>query len=243
MQLLKKLLQALWKIWFYILTLLVILLFSPLLIISLSSDKFYPFFMQLARIWAIIVFHGIGFRYKLYNKQPLDRNKSYMFVANHTSMMDIMLTLIIFKQPFVFIGKKELSKLPIFGFFYKKACIMVDRSNPKSRQESIRKAKEKLHSGRSICIFPEGHVPDDESIVLDTFKDGAFRLAIEFQIPIVALSINQLKKHFPFRFFAGSPRLIPVYMHPPFETKGLTLIHKQPLKQNVRNTILSKLES
>lgn len=242
MQLLKKLLQALWKIWFYTLILIVILVFSPFLIISLSSERFYPFFMKLARMWALIIFYGMGFRYKLLRKQELNPDKSYMFVANHTSMMDIMLALIIFKQPFVFIGKKELSKLPIFGFFYKKACIMVDRSSPRSRQESIRKAEEKLRSGRSICIFPEGHVPDEENIILDTFKDGAFRLAIEFKIPIVALSINGLKKHFPFRFFAGSPGLIPVYMHPPFETKELTSLDKQTLKENVRNTILSKLE-
>ena len=50
-----------------------------------------------------------------------------MLVANHTSMLDIMLMLKVSKNPFVFIGKKELAKIPLFGFFYKRVCIMVDR--------------------------------------------------------------------------------------------------------------------
>lgn len=231
----------LWKIWFYFLVLLIILLLSPLLLISLASDKGYPFFMKLARLWATIIFYGMGFRYQIKQKQHLEQKQSYMLVANHTSMMDIMLMLILVKNPFVFMGKKELVKIPIFGFFYKRAVIMVDRSSSKSRQESIRRAEEKLSQGYSICIFPEGGVPDDETIVLDAFKDGAFRLSIEFQIPIVPFTFVGLKKLFPFRFFAGKPGKVPVYMHPLVPTKGLTLASKPLLKEQVRQTILSKL--
>lgn len=196
----------------------------------------------MARIWAIIIFYGIGFRKIVKTTQRFNTNQSYMLVANHTSMMDIMLMLIMVKKnPFVFVGKKELAKLPLFGFFYKKACILVDRSSVKSRHETIVKAQEKLSQGLSVCIFPEGGVPNNETIVLDSFKDGAFRLAIEFQIPIVPMTFVGLKAHFPFRFFAGKPGLIPVYIHEFIPTKGLTQDDKPALKERIRNIILQPL--
>lgn len=220
----------------------VILIFSPLLILSLSNEKWYGFFFRLAKMWAYILFYSMGFRYQLHNQQPLDKQGSYMFVANHTSMMDIMLMLILNKNPFVFIGKKELEKMPLFGFFYKRASITVDRSSAKSRKESIEKARQKLQNGTSICIFPEGGVPD-EGVSLDEFKDGAFRLAIDFQIPVVAYTFVGLKQYFPYRFWGGKPGKIEVYMHPLFPTDGLTQKDKPILKQNVRASIVSRLMS
>lgn len=215
---------------------------SPLLVISLSNDKWYKYFFMLARFWATIVFYGIGFRKEIIKNQNFDKNQSYMLVANHSSMMDIMLMLMLVKKnPFVFVGKKELSKMPIFGFFYKKASILVDRSDAKSRQNTIKRAQEKLSKGFSICIFPEGGVSDDDSVVLDTFRDGAFRLAIEFQIPIVPMTFVNLKKMFPFRFFAGKPGKIPVYIHEFVSTKGLELKDKTELNNKVREVIIKPL--
>lgn len=237
----KYIFWTLWRIWFYVLIFVVIVIFSPLLIISLSIEKLYPFFMKLAHIWALVVFYGMGFRYDKKQWQKIDGNQSYIFVANHTSMMDIMLMLILIRNPFVFIGKKELGKLPIFGFFYKRACILVDRSNAQSRRESIQKAQEKLTKGLSICIFPEGGVPDTE-VVLDNFKDGAFRLAIDFQIPIVAMTFVGLKQGFSYNFFSGKPMKIDVYMHSLFETKGMEMKDKNQLKEEVYQAILSRLE-
>lgn len=241
MMLLKKIAWFLWKVWFYLLILVVILVFSPLLIISLSSDKFYRFFFILARMWAHIVFYGTGFRKKVLVKQRFDPKKSYMLTANHTSMMDIMLMLILVKNPFVFVGKKELAKLPIFGYFYKKACILVDRSSAVSRQKTMISAAEKLANGLSVCIFPEGGVPNDETIILDTFKDGAFRLAIDFSIPVVPMTFVGLKQMFPFRFFAGRPGVVMVYQHPFVLTKTLTQRDKPELKEQVREVILKPL--
>ncbi len=241
MMLLKKIAWFLWKVWFYLLILVVILVFSPLLIISLSSDKFYRFFFILARMWAHIVFYGTGFRKKVLVKQRFDPKKSYMLTANHTSMMDIMLMLILVKNPFVFVGKKELAKLPIFGYFYKKACILVDRSSAVSRQKTMISAAEKLANGLSVCIFPEGGVPNDETVILDTFKDGAFRLAIDFSIPVVPMTFVGLKQMFPFRFFAGRPGVVMVYQHPFVLTKTLTQRDKPELKEQVREVILQPL--
>lgn len=242
MRLLKIAFWVLWKIWFYFLMTVVIILMSPLLVLTISSDRTYPYFFILARFWAKVVFYGMGFRYRVEWQQKPEKGKSYMLISNHTSMMDIMLMLILIKDnPFVFVGKQELAKLPIFGFFYKRTCILVDRGNSQSRMQAIKSAEDKIKLGRSICIFPEGGVSDDKSVVLDEFKDGAFRLAIEHQIEIVPMSFGGLKRYFPFEFLAGYPGRVPVVVHPFIETKGKTLADRKEVKQQAREMMLKQL--
>jgi 1-acyl-sn-glycerol-3-phosphate acyltransferase len=244
MKLFKIVFWILWRIWFYILFILPIIVLSPILILTVLSEKTYPLFFKIARFWAKFILFGMGFYYKIEREQKLVKGQSYMLVANHTSMMDVMLMFIVVKDnPFVFVGKKELAKIPIFGFFFKRVCIMVDRGSSKSKFKVFELAQNRLHQGLSICIFPEGGVPEDESIVLDTFKDGAFRLAIEHQIPIVPITFADNKKRFSFTFLSGSTGRMRVKMHAFIETKGLTLDDKRKVKEQVRNVILKQLES
>jgi 1-acyl-sn-glycerol-3-phosphate acyltransferase len=239
----KYLFWIIWRIWFYILVMLPILFMFPILLILVSTEKTYPQFFRVARAWGKFVLWGMGFYYKIECEQPLEKGKSYMLIANHTSMTDIMLMLATVKHnPFVFVGKKELSKFPIFGFFYKRVCIMVDRNSSKSRFQVYESAQKRLNQGLSICIFPEGGVPDDESIILDEFKDGAFRLAIEHQIPIIPMSFIDNKKRFPFRFFSGKPGRMRVKVHAPIETKHLTLTDRQETRNQARAIILKDLK-
>ena len=243
MKITRYLFWTIWRIWFAILVMVPILLLFPILLVLVISEKTYPQFYRVARFWAKIVLFGMGFYHRVKKEQKLEKGKSYMLVSNHTSMTDIMLMLVIVKDnPFVFVGKKELSRIPIFGFFYKRVTIMVDRNNSKSRFKVFELAQKRLHQGLSICIFPEGGVPDDESIILDTFKDGAFRLAIEHQIPIVPMSFIDNKKRFPFRFFSGSPGRMRVKIHPFIETEGLSIDSKQKLKEESRQLILKELK-
>lgn len=231
MRIIKIVLWTLWRVWFYIMMAIPILVMFPFLVVSILKEKWYPYFFVMARIWAKCILYGSGFYYKLEDTANLDETKSYMFVGNHTSMTDIMLMLAIVKNPFVFVGKKELSKIPLFGFFYKRTCILVDRSSQKSRMEVFNRAQKRLNQGLSICIFPEGGVPADESVVLDSFKDGAFRLAIEHQIPIVPITFPDNKKRFSYTFFSGSPGLMRAKIHPIIETKGLDIENKEDVKK------------
>ena len=173
----KVLLYPLWllyRIWFYVLMFVPIIILFPFIFVSILSEKTYPLFFKIARIWAKFILIGMGFRYSIEGDDVFEDGKSYMLVANHTSMTDIMLMLIAVKNhPFVFVGKKELVKIPIFGFIYKRVCILVDRKSSKSRYEVFERAQKRIQQGLSICIFPEGGVPD-ESVLLDEFKDGAF---------------------------------------------------------------------
>lgn len=163
-----------------------------------------------------------------------------MLVANHTSMLDIMLMLDVSKNPFVFVGKKELVKIPVFGFFYKRVCIMVDRDDVKSRTGVYRRAQRRLDQGLSICIFPEGGVPDEE-VLLAEFKDGAFKMAIAHKIPVVPITFYDNKKRFSFTFLSGGPGPVRAKVHRFFETGILAEEDKGTLREEVRNVILKEL--
>ena len=131
MRIFRSFLIALWRIWFYVLMAIPIIVFFPLLLLFTSRTRFYPQFFLLARWWAFFILFGMGFLPKIKREQRLQKGKSYMLVANHTSMTDIMLMLVTISNPFVFVGKKELVKIPLFGYFYKRTCILVDRGNQK----------------------------------------------------------------------------------------------------------------
>ena len=185
---------------------------------------------------------GMGFYPKVVRDEKFERSESYMLVSNHSSMTDIMMMLHTAKNPFVFVGKAELAKLPLFGFFYKRTCILVDRKNPRSRKAVFDEAQRRLSQGMSICIFPEGGVPNDLSLVLDTFKDGAFRLAIDHQIPIVPITFHDNKKRFPYHFLKGGPGRMRARVHHFIPTVGLTQNDKRGLRDKTRDVILKELE-
>ncbi|WP_190810479.1 1-acyl-sn-glycerol-3-phosphate acyltransferase [Flagellimonas sp. S3867] len=234
--------HAAYRIWFYILVALPIFVFFPFLLLTTLSEKTYKQFFWLARnLWAKSILYGMGCFPKIVREQTMEKGKSYMLVANHTSMLDIMFMLVVSKNPFVFVGKKELVKIPVFGFFYKRVCILVDRDNIKSRTGVYRRAQRRLDQGLSVCIFPEGGVPE-EHIVLDAFKDGAFKMAIAHKIPVVPITFYDNKKRFSFTFLSGGPGRIRAMVHPFFETGILGEEDKSTLREEVREIILSELQ-
>ncbi|WP_299524213.1 1-acyl-sn-glycerol-3-phosphate acyltransferase [uncultured Lutibacter sp.] len=232
-----------WRVWFLAWLLLTMIPIFPVLIVVTSSEKLYPVFFKIARAWAKTLIFVMGFKVILEENQVLTKEKSFMFCPNHTSMIDVMVMLSITKNPFVFVGKKELTKIPIFGFFYKRTCIIVDRSNSKSRLAVFDEARRRMSDGLDICIFPEGLVPADESVVLSEFKNGAFRLAIEHQIPIVPITMYDCKKRFSYTFFSGKPGKLRVKIHHFIKTEGLTLENNNSLKKQTFDTIYNELIS
>ena len=241
MKVFKYIFWVLYRIWFYILVALPILIMFPLLLLSTLKESWYPFFFKIARLWAKIILVGMGFNWSIKRDQIPDKTESYMFIANHTSMADVMLMLVSVKNPFVFVGKKELANIPLFGFFYKRTCILVDRNSAKSRQAVFLRAQRRLKTGVSICIFPEGGVPD-EHVILDSFKDGAFRLAINHDIPVVPITFADNKKRFSYTFFSGSPGKMRVKIHKFIDTKNLKVADTKALNEDARNIILKQLQ-
>ncbi len=220
-----------------------IIVMFPLLVISILKESWYPMFFRLARVWAKVILFGMGFYPIVKRDVEYQKGASYMLVANHTSMTDIMLMLYASKNPFVFVGKAELAKIPLFGFFYKRTCILVDRSNARSRHNVFVQAQKRLQQGLSVCIFPEGGVPDDESVLLDEFKDGAFRLAIEHGIPIAPMTFHDNKERFSYTFLSGSLGKMRARVHEIIPTGILEMEDKRMLRTQTRDIILKELEN
>ena len=194
---------------------LTIILGIPVLLFSIKKEHYrYAYFF--IRLWCFGMFYGMGFRYELINltDKKIDKNQQYVFISNHTSIMDVMLPCILMpNHPLCYVGKKELVKIPIFGTVYKRICVMVDRTSARSRADVYRRCEERMEEGQSIVIFPEGGVPDDTSVLLDSFKDGAFILASKHQSPITVFTFVGLKEMFPFNYSKGHPGKVKVYFN------------------------------
>ena len=194
---------------------LTIVMGIPVLIFSIRKQD-YKYAYKFIRLWCFGMFYGMGFRYELkkLTSKTIDKNTQYVFIANHTSIMDVMLPCILMpNHPLCYVGKKELVKIPIFGTIYKRICVMVDRKSAKSRADVYRRCAERMEEGQSIVIFPEGGVPDDSSVILDSFKDGAFTLSSKHNSPIVVFTFVGLKEMFPFNYSKGYPGKVKVYFN------------------------------
>lgn len=209
-----QILNYIWRGWMVILgAVLTTVLGIPVLLFSLRK-KDYPVAYFFIRLWCFGMFYGMGFRYELIKltQKNIDRKKQYVFISNHTSIMDVMLPCILMPHhPLCYVGKKELVKIPIFGIIYKRICVMVDRSSPRSRADVYRRCEERMEEGQSIIIFPEGGVPDDTTVILDQFKDGAFILATKHQSSLLVYTFSGLKEMFPFNYSKGHPGKVKVY--------------------------------
>ena len=240
MEFFKNILRAIWRVWFYVFFGLSLLTMIPFLFFLSMRENQYPTLYKIIRGFSKTLVFVMGFRLKTTIEEPVDQNKSYMFCPNHTSMMDPFILISMVKNPIVFVGKAELKKIPVFGFFYKRICILVDRSNPKSRKEVYLKAKRRLVNGTSVAIFPEGLVPK-EDVILSPFKNGAFSLAIEHQIPIVPATYFDCKRLFSWTYFKGSPGTFRIRQHAFIETKGFTKSDLRELKETTFNVLYNEL--
>ncbi|MEK9604276.1 MAG: lysophospholipid acyltransferase family protein [Flavobacteriaceae bacterium] len=238
-----KFLLVLWRAWFYFISSIMVVLMFPLLAALLIFPNGYrPFFWIARNIWSRSILFCMGFRMKKVLKTDLDLQKSYLLVANHSSYIDIMLMFAASPNPFVFVGKKELVKIPFFGYLYKRAAIMVDRSSSKSRYGVYGRAKKVLEKGYSVCIFPEKDYLD-ETVLLNPFKHGAFRIAVEHQLPVCPMIFLDCKRKFPWYTTHGYPGQLRVEVHPPFATQGLTEKDIPELQQKTYDLIHQELKN
>lgn len=239
---LKKYLIILWKLWFIFINIFLIILWGVGSIPFLFNKKSYSIAYWFHRMWGKSNLFLMGFRIDIesLNEKKIAK-QPYIIIANHTSIIDIMIIYSLFKYPLVFIGKSELVKIPIFGYIYKKTNILLDRNNKLSYIKVIKEAEHKIDSGTSICIFPEGGVPDP-SIFLAPFKNGAFYIAINKQIPILVFTIEGMKKFFPYKLTLGFPGKIFIKKHSIISTNGLSINDSIKLKDKCYKMIYYQLK-
>jgi 1-acyl-sn-glycerol-3-phosphate acyltransferase len=137
----------------------------------------------ICRTWGDVWFALVGiFHRNIYEHKPR-RSEPCIFVCNHTTYLDSALIVKAARYPVRPLGKIEMTKIPLFGFVYRKTIVVVDRSNPEARAESVRKLVYLLNKGISAWIFPEGSINETEAPI-KPFYNGAARIAIETGKPI-----------------------------------------------------------
>jgi 1-acyl-sn-glycerol-3-phosphate acyltransferase len=155
-------------------------------------------------------------------------------------MIDIPFLLSILKIPITFVGKKELARYPVFGYFYKKTNVLVDRSSLQSRKQVYDEVEKFISESINIAIFPEGGVPDP-AILLAPFKNGAFRMAIEHKLPILPMVFYDNKRKLPYALTQGGPGKLRYKILPVIETAGLEKKDLQDLKDYAYTLIYNEL--
>lgn len=169
------------------------LLVFPILLICIWVPGWKKFGRKMQRYWAKVYFSLIFLPVKIEKRAKIKKGKPYIFLANHFSYLDIPMMGFV-PGDVLFVGKASIRKAPLFGYYFKSLHIAVDRDRLRSRAETMRRAGESLDSGSSVIIFPEGGIYTSHPPHMVPFKNGAFRLSIDKQIPIipVTLSYNHL---------------------------------------------------
>jgi 1-acyl-sn-glycerol-3-phosphate acyltransferase len=211
---------------------IVMLMVMPFVFLSLPFGRVKGgnLIYHLCKIWAGVWYFFLGVRHQEIHEIEHEKSQQYIFISNHNSYMDIPPVVLIAHNPLRILGKFESSKIPIFGWIYREAVIMVDRSNPERRAQSVRDLKQAIADGLSIFIFPEGTFNESEN-PLKSFYDGAFRIAIETQTPIKPLlfidTIERMHFSTVFSITPGKSRVVYLADIP---VAGLTLDDLPDLK-------------
>ena len=206
-----------WKLYIAVVFFIFALLFYPFFwVLQLRpSWRKYGFQIFIFWSWLLRVFCIYPVRVKL--KSPLPK-APFIIVSNHTSYLDIfLLPSILPNHPFAFLGKAEILKYPIVRTYFKALNIPVYRKDKSKAGQALGQAKKAMEGGWSIVIFPEGTIPEEHIPQMYPFKNGAFRLAKNLNVPILPLTFTQ-----NFHLFSdpthilgpAHPGVVEVHIHP-----------------------------
>lgn len=243
MRILRKLLQAIYSIYAFILFVAIMLLIFPFVIISSFFGRIRGgnMVLGLCRFWGDLWFPMIFMFHKKMYEAPHDKTRSYIFVTNHISYLDAAILPKAYRQPIRPLGKIEMTKIPIFGFIYRNAIVTVDRNNAANRMKSVRILKSLLNKGISVLVFPEGTFNMGTSPLKD-FYDGAFRIAIETQTPIKPVLFLDSYYRMPYQsIFSMSPGKCRVLYLDEIPVSGYTSSDAGQLKNKVYQLMEKKL--
>jgi 1-acyl-sn-glycerol-3-phosphate acyltransferase len=232
-----KVFQKIYTFWVLLVFSVFMILFLPgILIPFLFGNRWSWISYKFLWLWSWVFSQLTFIQYQFYGKENIKRGKSYIYVSNHTSFLDVPGLRLIIKGEFRPIAKKELLKIPVFGFIVKAATVVVDRSNHESRKKSIEYAKRIIAQGISMLIFAEGTQNRTQQI-LQPFKDGAFRIAIDTQTPILPVVVVGAGKLMPPGKLSMAPGKIKIIAGEPIPISGLSAQDNDSLKQRTYETM------
>lgn len=185
-----------------------------------------------------------GIRYRITYEEPLKKDRVHIFCPNHSSYLDIVVCYVVIPFYFIFMGKSELGKVPFFSIFFKKMNTLVDRQSIMGSHKAYMLIGKEIDKGHSVVLFPEGKIPKNAP-VLNPFKNGAFKLAVDKQAPIVPVTFLNNWKIIPHNENVknhGGPGISRIIVHKVIETKGMTEENIEELKSRVYQVIFNSLK-
>lgn len=198
MRIIKEILARIFALWALISFLFTFcIIFIPSMLCWLIPEpKGQDIFIRIARIWMNVWLFLVGCPLKVKGQENFKQDKIYIVTCNHNSLMDIPLSCPYIPGPNKTIAKNSFAKIPLFGFFYMKGSVLVNRKSEQSRRQSFDKMKDVLRRGMHMSIYPEG-TRNRTSEPLKKFHDGAFRLAKETNNAVIPAIIFNTKKVLP----------------------------------------------
>ncbi|MBS1757357.1 MAG: 1-acyl-sn-glycerol-3-phosphate acyltransferase [Bacteroidetes bacterium] len=238
MNILKHIFARIWALWgiiTFIITFLIFFLPSMAAYFFKDEIKGQIWFIGISKIWMNIWLFLIGCSVKVSGKENFKDGQNYIVVFNHNALLDVPLS-----APYVpgankTIAKASFVKVPLFGLFYKKGSVLVDRKDEASRRKSFDEMKKVLLTGMHICIYPEG-TRNRTDQPLKSFYDGAFKLAIDTQKDIIPCIINGTKRAMPIQHsFYLLPTKLKMHFLPPVSSQHTQV---KLLKEEIYNQML-----
>lgn len=219
---------------------LIMVIYFPIFKYLLAKKSRFPtafsFMKGFARVWL----WGCGIFIRVKGRENIIMDKPFIICSNHSSFIDPAPLYSIFPQHFVFTGKQEIEKWPLFHIFYTSGMnILVDRHSRIGAMKGFKQMMRVLEEGYPLVILPEGTIPKDAP-KLGEFKSGVTALAIQQQIPIIPVTqTTNWKRLQRSSFMKGkaSPGIANVIIHPPIETRGLTKADAEELLTKLRDII------
>jgi len=215
----------------------------PMMYYCSRKPERYASMNKLRGFWGYWSSFFSGIRYKYEIEEPIDWSRTYIICPNHTSNLDITAVSILAKNNYSFMGKEELLDGFVTGLYFRTIDIPVNRDSKMSSFRAFKKASERLESGQSMMIYPEGKIPQIYPPQLQEFKNGPFRLAIEHKVPIIPItSLDTWQIMWDSGHKYGSkPGVCHIFVHKPIETADLTIEDTDMLREKVRGIMADKL--
>ena len=237
MKIAKNIFARIWAAWgllSFAVTFLII--FFPAMIAYLLPDpKGQAYFIRVSKYWMSAWLFLVGCPVKVTGKENFIAGKTYIVVFNHNTLLDVPLSCPYVPGPNKTIAKASFAKVPLFGWFYRKGSVLVDRKDEKSRTKSFESMKNVLAAGIHMCLYPEG-TRNRTAEPLKAFYDGAFKLANDTGTAIIPCIITGTKKAMPVnRSFYLLPVRLKMHFMPAMSPENISV---KELKENVFNVML-----
>ncbi len=219
-----------------------ILYLPGILLPFLLGERYGNISYQFLKLWAWTFSKLNCIPYRIYGRENIHPGKAYIYLSNHTSFLDIPGVCLTVPRQIRMLAKKELLNFPVLGWIIKHASVIVDRSSNESRIKSMEHLKDVLRRGISVLIFPEG-TQNRSDQPLQPFYDGAFRIAIETQQPILPMVILNAGKLMPPKKAFIQAGTVTIVIQPEIPTEGLKFEDLPALKEQVRQVMLQAIKS